>query len=125
MMEEETLTDDPLVKVIDFGLADYFIGDQKFEGMIGTPYYLAPEVIQMRFTEKCDLWSIGVITFIMLMGYRPFDVDENEDAEKLFQKIIEVDVNYIKDDWKNLSKESWRFIVDLFDPIADNRITPE
>jgi calcium-dependent protein kinase len=98
-----------------------------FEGMVGTPYYFAPEVIDNKYTEKCDMWSIGVITFIMLVGYRPFDIDEdkNEDADTLFEKITSVKVNFIKEDWKYLSKESWNFIVDLFDPIAKNRISPE
>ena len=57
------------MKVIDFGLADYFISDQKMEGMVGTPYYFAPEMVMKQYNEKCDLWSIGVITFNMLVGY--------------------------------------------------------
>lgn len=125
MIEEEEVTLDPIVKVIDFGLADYFISDQKMEGMVGTPYYFAPEMVMKQYNEKCDLWSIGVITFNMLVGYQPFDVDDNEGIDKLFEKIRKVEVRFIKQDWSHLSKESWQFIVKLFDPIAKNRMGPE
>ncbi len=77
------------------------------EGMVGTPYYFAPEMVMKQYNEKCDLWSIGVITFNMLVGYQPFDVDDNEGIDKLFEKIKKVEVRFIKQDWSQLSKESW------------------
>lgn len=72
------------IKVIDFGTANIFKreNDSKAEIMnkeVGTAYYIAPEVINLHYTEKCDMWSIGVILYIMISGRPPFDGrNENE-----------------------------------------------
>lgn len=68
------------IKVIDFGTAARF--NQKTPTLnekIGTPYYIAPEVLKEKYTSKCDIWSIGVITFILLSSNPPFTGD-NDDA---------------------------------------------
>jgi calcium-dependent protein kinase len=49
-MIEEELDDNPMIKVIDFGLANYFERDKKMKEIVGTPYYLAPEVIDGEYT---------------------------------------------------------------------------
>jgi calcium-dependent protein kinase len=59
------------VKIADFGLSRYLIG-QKRLSTVGTPYYVAPEVIDGDYNAVCDVWSIGVIAFVMLMGKLPF-----------------------------------------------------
>ena len=52
--------------------------------ILGTPYYIAPEVIKGSYDKMCDVWSIGVIAYTILCGYPPFDADTEA---QLFQKI--------------------------------------
>jgi len=60
------------LKVIDFGLSRTFSPDKKMCQKLGTPYYIAPEVLNKKYDEKCDIWSAGVILHMLLTGYPPF-----------------------------------------------------
>ena len=61
------------VKLIDFGTAQKFEPATKMTKVIGTPYYVAPEVLRGSYDEKCDVWGAGVIMFILLSGTPPFN----------------------------------------------------
>jgi len=63
--------EDSEVKIIDFGMAK-FLKNEFYRDLCGTPYYIAPEVWEGKYASACDMWSMGVITFIMLYGYPPF-----------------------------------------------------
>jgi len=68
-------TDDspPILKLADFGLSKEISKDgRRFTEPVGTPYYLAPQVINQNYNELCDIWSLGIITFILLFGFPPF-----------------------------------------------------
>jgi serine/threonine protein kinase len=56
------------VKLLDFGLANVCEENDELTTVVGTPYYVAPEV----YSEECDLWSMGVVLFILLSGNVPF-----------------------------------------------------
>ena len=78
------------MKLIDFGLATVVSGP--LHAACGTPMYSAPEVITAKETGyglEADLWSIGVITYILLCGYPPFFQDEDETVDELFEKILD------------------------------------
>lgn len=60
------------LKLIDFGLSQYFKPKEVMHNSVGTPYYVAPEVLEGNYDAKCDVWSIGVIAFMLLSGTPPF-----------------------------------------------------
>ena len=61
------------IKIIDFGTSRVYKTGYKMTQRYGTPYYVAPEVIDQKYTEKCDIWSCGVICYILLAGTPPFN----------------------------------------------------
>lgn len=67
------------VKLVDFGTAVKFKKGEKYSEIYGSANYLAPEVVNMDYTEKCDVWSLGVILYTILLKQMPFD--GNMDAE--------------------------------------------
>ena len=78
------------IKVIDFGTAEAFDPAKGMEGLIGTAYYIAPEVLadDSTYDLKCDIWSLGVIMFMLLTGTAPF----NARSEKEIFRLIKVGV---------------------------------
>lgn len=77
MKPENVLIDkeqDNILKIIDFGTSvEYDKNREKLKTVHGTSYYIAPEVLKMQYDERCDVWSIGVIMYILLSGKPPFD----------------------------------------------------
>lgn len=90
MKPENILIDDPKadpmqIKVIDFGASQIFDPNEKLTEKFGTIYYISPEVLRGNYTSKCDIWSLGVIMFILLCGEPTFN-GENDD--EIIKKII-------------------------------------
>lgn len=80
------LNDSNELKLADFGSAECFREGQLMNGVVGTPYYVAPEVLAGRdYSEKVDIWSAGVILYIMLAGVPPFYGDS---ATEIFEAVL-------------------------------------
>lgn len=74
------------VKIIDFGTALICPPNSNINGVTGTPYYIAPEVLLRRYTPKCDVWSLGVIMYILLSGMPPFNGETDDDIMENIKK---------------------------------------
>lgn len=74
------------IKIVNFGSSIRFTENNFMTEKIGTPYYIAPEVLNKKYGPKCDVWSIGVITFICLFGKAPFDGINDQEIMKCVKK---------------------------------------
>ena len=77
--------------------------------MFGTPYYIAPEVLNGHYNEKCDLWSIGVMIYIMLCGNPPF----NGTDEQIIAKVKKGNWEFRGPSWEIVSDEAKELVANL------------
>lgn len=68
------------IKLIDFGTAKLFMRNRNERTIVGTSYYIAPEVLKKNYNEKCDTWSVGVVLYILLTGKAPFDGKNDQEV---------------------------------------------
>lgn len=103
------------IKVIDFGTALAIEKDKKYKETIGTPYYIAPEVLNGNYGKECDLWSLGVIAYIIMSGIPPF----NGGTDPEIMKAIKAGkFSFEHKVWKGVSSDAKDFITKLltYDP---------
>ncbi|XP_062167659.1 phosphoenolpyruvate carboxylase kinase 1-like [Alnus glutinosa] len=80
------------LKLADFGSAEIFKDGEQMSGIVGTPYYVAPEILAGRdYCEKIDVWSAGVILYIMLAGFPPF---YGESAVEIFEAVLRANLRF-------------------------------
>ncbi|KAJ9693822.1 hypothetical protein PVL29_009674 [Vitis rotundifolia] len=91
--------DSPL-KTIDFGLSMFFRPGEIFTEVVGSPYYVAPEVLRKHYGPECDVWSAGVIIYILLSGVPPF-WDETEQG--IFEQVLKGDLDFVSEPWPSIS----------------------
>jgi calcium-dependent protein kinase len=81
-------SENPKIKIIDFGTSQSFDPSKKMDQKFGTPYYIAPEVLNKSYNEKCDVWSCGVILYILLCGYPPFNGNNDKEIIQAVKKGV-------------------------------------
>ena len=91
---------DNRIKVIDFGLSQ---ACDRLKTKVGTAYYVSPEILSGNYTHLCDIWSAGVILYILLSGDPPFNgANDNE----IYTKIAQMKFSFPERKWKNISNDA-------------------
>jgi len=112
------------IVIVDFGVAKHLDSTEKFAtSACGTPLYLAPEVITgPQYTQMCDMWSLGVILYVMLCGRPPFYA---KDRSHLFRKIKDGSFTFPDKYWKHVSSGAKDLITRLLQVDPRKRATPK
>lgn len=118
------------VKLIDFGFAKMFDpNDSRFQELLGSPLYMAPEIVNKKpYDSKCDIWSCGIITYILLSGDVPYDIGEKEDLPSLFKQIKEKKftlATFAGKEWKGISKDAKEFMLKMLEVDPTQRASAE
>jgi calcium-dependent protein kinase len=99
------------LKLVDFGLSNKFSNKfDKLHSTVGTPFYVAPEVLRGTYDSKCDLWSVGVMLFAMLSGELPFYANN---VTSVFRKIESGCFKMNNDRWESISEETKHLVTKL------------
>ena len=104
------------IKVIDFGLSQSINLKKILSSKVGTAYYVSPEILAGKYTEKCDIWSTGVILYVLLSGDPPFN---GPNDKVIYSKIKKMKFDFPEDKWKNISKEAKDLITHMLAPEKD------
>ena len=112
--------DQSIIKMIDFGLSKQYRKNE-LTTLVGTPYYVAPELFKESYSYKCDLWSIGVMLFVMLSGKPPF-YDKTDNA--IFKKILKCDYNFKDPIWKQVTGTAKNLIKRMLVIDPEKRMSP-
>ncbi|ESW17749.1 hypothetical protein PHAVU_007G265100 [Phaseolus vulgaris] len=91
------------LKTIDFGLSVFFRPGETFTDVVGSPYYVAPEVLRKNYGPECDVWSAGVIIYILLSGVPPF-WDETEQG--IFEQVLKGELDFVSEPWPSISESA-------------------
>ncbi|KAL8172195.1 hypothetical protein V2J09_023999 [Rumex salicifolius] len=112
--------DNSSLKAIDFGLSDYVKPDERLIDIVGSAYYVAPEVLHRSYGTEADMWSIGVIAYILLCGSRPFWA---RTESGIFRAVLKADPNFDEAPWPSLSADAIDFVKRLLNKDYRKRLT--
>ncbi len=112
----------PRVKICDFGLARIIEKGASLRKMTGTCNYIAPEVIKKKYDEKSDIWSCGVILYLLLSGKQPFD---GEDDDEVMEKVLKGKYDTKSPPFDKISKNAVNLIKNLMEVNPTRRLSAE
>jgi len=107
------------IKIIDFGMSNRLDRTQ-LHSMVGTPYYLAPEMLSGCYGKQCDVWALGVVMYLFLSGRQPFS---GNSVMEVFNRIKEADFDFESQKWAGISSEAKDLIRVMLRSNPHHRIT--
>ncbi|KAL1539519.1 Calcium-dependent protein kinase 13 [Salvia divinorum] len=108
------------LKAIDFGLSIFFKPGERFSEIVGSPYYMAPEVLKRSYGPEIDIWSAGVILYILLCGVPPFWA---ESEQGVAQAIIRGKIDFEREPWPSISDSAKSLVRLMLEPDPKHRLT--
>ncbi|XVE81146.1 hypothetical protein DITRI_Ditri15bG0039200 [Diplodiscus trichospermus] len=108
------------IKAIDFGLSIFYQPGERFSDFVGSPYYMAPEVLRRNYSKEIDIWSIGVILYILLCGVPPFWADTEQG---IAHAIVKGNIDFERDPWPKVSDAAKDLVKSMLDPNPYSRMT--
>jgi len=117
----KTKHEDSVLKAADFGSSRFFEPGDVFTDIVGSPYYVAPEVLDRHYGPEADIWSAGVILYILLCGAPPFWA---ETVQGIFEKVMEGEPpSFDSDPWPNISEGAKDLIRKMLNPDPKKRLS--
>eukprot|EP00249_Psilotum_nudum_P017691 c26443_g1_i2 orf=334-2082(+) len=110
--------EDAPLKTIDFGLSVFFKPGEIFHDVVGSPYYVAPEVLCKKYGPQADVWSAGVILYILLSGVPPFWA---ETEQGIFEQVLKGELDFDSDPWPGISESAKDLIRNMLNPDPTKR----
>lgn len=107
--------------MIDFGLSKNYRRSELVT-LVGTPYYVAPELFKEEYTYKCDYWSLGVMLYVMLSGKPPFYASNDR---QIFKKILKCRYGFQNPIWETISGVAKSLIERMIVTDPEKRLSPQ
>ncbi|EOX92804.1 hypothetical protein QUC31_003828 [Theobroma cacao] len=116
----DTVDEDAALKATDFGLSVFYKPGESFCDVVGSPYYVAPEVLRKHYGPEADVWSAGVILYILLSGVPPFWA---ETEMGIFRQILQGKIDFDSEPWPAISESAKDLIRKMLDRNPKGRLT--
>jgi calcium-dependent protein kinase len=110
------------LKAIDFGLSTFFQPGKFLTDIVGSAYYVAPDVLRKKYSSQCDIWSCGVILYILLCGVPPFYA---ETEAGIFRAVVKSTADFESHPWPRISAEAKDCVRKMLNRDVNARATAE